>query len=146
PLPPTPPAPESHRPSAGGSWVSLLAFATSGGVMAATSSAKTCVITGATSGIGLAAAAALAGRGLRLVLLARSPARAEAALEAIRRRSPAARPEVVPVELASLRSIAEAAAQVRARCPRIDVLLNNAGVFLLRRETSADGYEKTFAV
>lgn len=114
--------------------------------MAATSSAKTCVITGATSGIGLATAAALAERGLRLVLLARSPARAEAALEAIRRRAPAARPEVVPVELASLRSIAEAAAQVRARCPRIDVLLNNAGVFLLRRETSADGYEKTFAV
>ena len=114
--------------------------------MAAAGSAKTCVITGATSGIGLATAAALAERGLRLVLLARSPARTEAALEAIRRRAPAAKLEVVPAELASLRSIAEAAAQVRARCPRIDVLLNNAGVVLLRRETSADGYEKTFAV
>lgn len=113
--------------------------------MAATP-AKTCVITGATSGIGLATAAALAERGFRLVLLARSPARAEAALEAIARRAPAARIEVEPVELASLRSIAEAAPRILARCPRIDVLLNNAGVVLLRRETSVDGYERTFAV
>jgi NAD(P)-dependent dehydrogenase (short-subunit alcohol dehydrogenase family) len=110
------------------------------------SAAKTCVITGATSGIGLATAAALAERGFRLVLLARSPARADAALDAIRRRAPAAKLEVEPADLASLRSIAEAAPRILARCPRIDVLLNNAGVVLLRRETSADGYEKTFAV
>jgi NAD(P)-dependent dehydrogenase (short-subunit alcohol dehydrogenase family) len=108
--------------------------------------AKTCVITGATSGIGLATAAALAERGVRLVLLARSPARAEAALGAIARRAPAARVEIEQVELASLRSIAEAAPRILARCPRIDVLIHNAGVVLLRRETSADGYEKTFAV
>jgi len=108
--------------------------------------ARTCVITGATSGIGLATAAALAERGCRLVLLARSPARSEAALEAIRRRAPAAHVDLEPVDLASLRSIAGAASRVLARCPRIDVLVNNAGVVLLRRETSADGYEKTFAV
>lgn len=109
-------------------------------------SGKTCVITGATSGIGLATAAAMAERGYRLLLLARSASRTEAALEAIRRRAPAARVDVEPVELASLRSIAHAAQRLLARCPRIDVLLNNAGVVLLRRETSADGYEKTFAV
>jgi NAD(P)-dependent dehydrogenase (short-subunit alcohol dehydrogenase family) len=104
------------------------------------------VITGATSGIGLATAAALAERGFRLVLLARAPARAEAAIEAIRRRAPAARVEVEAADLASLRSIAEAVPRVLARCPRIDVLVNNAGVVLLRRETTVDGYEKTFAV
>jgi NAD(P)-dependent dehydrogenase (short-subunit alcohol dehydrogenase family) len=108
--------------------------------------AKTCVITGATSGIGLATAAAMAERGYRLVLMARAPERAEAALEAIRRRAPAARVDVERADLASLRSIAEAAAGVLGRCPRIDVLINNAGVVLLRRELSADGYEKTFAV
>jgi len=104
------------------------------------------VITGATSGIGLATAAALAERGFRLVLVARSPARAEAAVEAIRRRAPAARVEVESADLASLRSIAEAAPRILARCPRLDVLVNDAGVVLLRRETTVDGYEKTFAV
>lgn len=114
--------------------------------MTAAAAAKTCVITGATSGIGLATAAALAERGFRLLLVARSPTRADAAREAIARRAPAARVDVEQADLASLRSIAEAAPRILARCPRIDVLLNNAGVVLLRREPSADGYEKTFAV
>lgn len=112
----------------------------------AAAAGRTCVLTGATSGIGLATAAALAERGMRLVLVARSPARAELALEAIRRRAPAAEVDVESADLASLRSIAEAAPRILARCPRIDVLLNNAGVVLLRRETTVDGYEKTFAV
>lgn len=114
--------------------------------MTAAAAAKTCVITGATSGIGLATAAALAERGFRLLLVARSPIRADAAREAIARRAPAARVDVEQADLASLRSIAEAAPRILARCPRIDVLLNDAGVVLLRREPSADGYEKTFAV
>lgn len=109
-------------------------------------SPRTCVITGATSGIGLATATGLAERGFRLLLLARSPVRAADAVAAIRRRAPAAEVGVEEVDLASLRSIAEAAPRVLARCPRIDVLINNAGVVLLRRETTVDGYEKTFAV
>jgi NAD(P)-dependent dehydrogenase (short-subunit alcohol dehydrogenase family) len=112
----------------------------------APASARTCVATGATSGIGLAAAAMLAERGYRLVLLARSPSRAEAAIEAIRRRAPGASVDVVATDLASLRSIADAAPRVLALCPRIDVLLNNAGVVLLQRQTTVDGYEATFAI
>lgn len=113
---------------------------------AAPTSARTCVVTGATSGIGLAAAAALAERGDRLVLVARSATRADAAIEAIRRRAPDTVVDVVAADLASLRSIAEAAPRILALCPRIDVLLNNAGVVLLKRETTIDGYEATFAI
>jgi retinol dehydrogenase-12 len=107
---------------------------------------RTCVITGATSGIGRAAAAALAERGARLVLVARDPGRAEEAVRAIRRSAPEAAVEVEEADLASLASIRSLGPRLLARCPRIDLLLNNAGVFLLRRRTTVDGYEATFAV
>jgi NAD(P)-dependent dehydrogenase (short-subunit alcohol dehydrogenase family) len=107
---------------------------------------KTCVLTGATSGIGLAAASELAARGARLVMVARNPARADEAIAAIRARTPHAALEVVRGDLASLREVRAAAAQVLERCPAIDVLFNNAGVVKMRREVTADGYEATFAI
>jgi NAD(P)-dependent dehydrogenase (short-subunit alcohol dehydrogenase family) len=107
---------------------------------------KTAVLTGATSGIGQAAASELAARGARLVLVARNPARADETVAAIRARTPSAEVEVVRGDLASLHEVRTAAADVLARCPRIDVLFNNAGVVKLRRETTVDGYEATFAV
>jgi NAD(P)-dependent dehydrogenase (short-subunit alcohol dehydrogenase family) len=114
--------------------------------MALPMAGKTCVITGGTSGIGLATAAALAESGAAIVLLARSPERAGAAIEAIRKRAPEAAALVVRADLASLADIRRAAPEVLARCPRIDVLVNNAGVFKLRRETTVDGFEASFAV
>jgi NAD(P)-dependent dehydrogenase (short-subunit alcohol dehydrogenase family) len=107
---------------------------------------KTAVLTGATSGIGQAAASELAARGARLVLVARNPARADDAIAAIRSRTPGAAVEVVRGDLASLRDVRSAAADVLVRCPRIDVLFNNAGVVKLHREVTLDGYEATFAV
>jgi NAD(P)-dependent dehydrogenase (short-subunit alcohol dehydrogenase family) len=107
---------------------------------------RTCVVTGATSGIGLAAATGLAAGGARVVLVVRDRGRAEEAVRAIRARAPDAAPELVFADLASLASIRRALPELLARCPRIDVLLNNAGVFHLRRQTTADGFEATFGV
>ncbi len=107
---------------------------------------KTCVMTGATSGIGLAAAVELAARGARLVLVARNPARADDALAAIRARTPKADVEVVRGDLARLAEVRDAADAILARCPQIDVLFNNAGVVKLKRETTPDGFEAMFGV
>jgi len=107
---------------------------------------RTCVITGATSGIGLAAAGALAAKGARLALIARSPERAEDARRAIRTRAPDAEVEIHLADLASLAAIRRVAPEILARHPRIDVLLNNAGVFQLRRRTTAEGFEAMFGV
>jgi NAD(P)-dependent dehydrogenase (short-subunit alcohol dehydrogenase family) len=107
---------------------------------------RTCVVTGATSGIGLAAAGALAERGARLALVCRSPERGAAAVAAIRARAPGAEVALHLADLASLASIRRVAPEILAQHPRIDVLLNNAGVFQLRRRTTADGYESMFGV
>jgi retinol dehydrogenase-12 len=107
---------------------------------------RTCVVTGATSGIGEQTALGLAREGGRLVLVARSPERAEATLAAIQREVPGAGGEIVLADLASQAAIRRAAAEILARHPRIHLLVNNAGVVNLRRETTPDGFETTFAV
>jgi NAD(P)-dependent dehydrogenase (short-subunit alcohol dehydrogenase family) len=107
---------------------------------------KTCVMTGATSGIGLAGAVELAARGARLVLVARNPARADDALRAIHARTPNATVEIVRGDLARLAEARDAADAILARCPEIHLLWNNAGIVKLRRELTADGFEAMFGV
>ena len=108
---------------------------------------KRVVITGATGGIGLAAAEALAARGARLTIVARNEARAAAAV----RRIEAAGSDGVPVDvlfadLASQSSVHRLAAQLLSRHPRIDVLVNNAGAVYPKRRLSDDGIELTWAL
>ena len=104
-------------------------------------SSTTCLITGATSGIGLAAARDLASRGWRLLVVARSSERGEEACRAI---GPTAEPLVA--DLASQAQVRALAGEVRRRTDRLDVLVNNAGLTVGDHQLTEDGVEMTFAV
>jgi NAD(P)-dependent dehydrogenase (short-subunit alcohol dehydrogenase family) len=104
------------------------------------------VITGGNSGIGLEAAVALAAAGAEVVITSRNPSRGEAALARLRRRVPAARSSVLPLDLASFSSIRSFAAELLHRDGPLDVLINNAGGVLSDRRTTAEGFEMTFGV
>ncbi len=107
---------------------------------------KTVIITGGNSGIGKAAAVELARAGARVVITARSEERGTAALGDIRTASGSSDVELSVFDLADLSSVRAGAADLLERCPRIDVLCNNAGLILSERTLSADGYEATFAI
>lgn len=106
---------------------------------------KTVVITGASSGIGLETARALAVQGAKLVLVVRSQQRGEAAIATIRQSAPSVEASLVLADLYSMAEVRKAGAELRA-LPRIDVLVNNAGLIHGHRELTVDGFEKTFAL
>jgi NAD(P)-dependent dehydrogenase (short-subunit alcohol dehydrogenase family) len=107
---------------------------------------RTCLVTGATSGIGRAAAGELARRGAELVLVARDRARGEAALAEIRASAGNAKLSLLLADLSSQAEIRRAAQEFLASGRPLHVLLNNAGVVLLKRSETVDGIESTFAV
>ncbi len=107
---------------------------------------KTVVITGANGGIGAATALELVRRGAEATLLCRSPDRGEEAAERIRSAVPTGKVSVIRCDLANLGSVRAAAEVVLDRHPRIDVLVNNAGLFLPRRQTTSDGFEATVQI
>ena len=107
---------------------------------------KTVVITGATSGIGQVAAEALARQGARVVFTARDATRGRAMLDRLVRANPDAAHDWVQADLATIAAMNAAADALARKLARIDVLINNAGAIFERREVTADGLEKTFAV
>jgi NAD(P)-dependent dehydrogenase (short-subunit alcohol dehydrogenase family) len=109
-------------------------------------SGKTCMITGATSGIGKAAALALAKFGPSLVLVARDPARAEQTVKEIAEQTGNRNVEAMLADLSSLDQVRRLAGDFLAAGRPLHILLNNAGVVMLRREETVDGFEATFAV
>jgi NAD(P)-dependent dehydrogenase (short-subunit alcohol dehydrogenase family) len=109
-------------------------------------SGKTVVITGGNSGIGLETAVAVARAGAKVLITVRDERKGTAAIKEIHARAPGAEADFVVFDLASLASVREGAAQILASCPRIDVLVNNAGLVLSDRTLTVDGFETTFAV
>jgi NAD(P)-dependent dehydrogenase (short-subunit alcohol dehydrogenase family) len=107
---------------------------------------KVCVITGATSGIGLVAAGRLAAMGARLLLVGRDPARGEAAVAMLKARTPQATVRVLYGDLSRIAEMSRIAGEIAALEPRIDVLINNAGAMFSERGVTADGLERTFAL
>ena len=107
---------------------------------------KTIIVTGANSGIGKEAALNLANSGHRVLMLCRDSEKSEQALEEIRSQSNNQNVSLIKVDLSSPRSIASAVEKISRDHEVIDVLVNNAGVYKVKREQNEDGVEMTFAV
>jgi len=109
-------------------------------------SGRVAVVTGANGGLGLETARALAERGATVVMAARDQDKAAAAERAIRDAAPGAALEVIPLDLGDQSSVTEAARTITAAHPRIDLLVNNAGVMAMPERQTADGFEMQLGV
>lgn len=107
---------------------------------------KYVVITGGNVGIGLETARGLAKLGAHVVIACRDAARAAHARSELKRSVPNATIEVVELDLGSLASVKRCADSLTQRLPRLDVLINNAGVWPRQRRLTADGREQTMGI
>src|SRR5579885_608517 len=102
---------------------------------------KRAVVTGANSGLGLETAAGLAAAGAAVVMACRDAAKAAAAADEVRRRTPQAQLEVMSLDLADLASVRKFAQDYAAQYAQLDILCNNAGVMALPFTKTRDGFE-----
>ena len=103
-------------------------------------------VTGASSGLGFEIASSLALPGVRVVLVCRDAARGASACQRIADSNPGAALDLFVADLSSRVEVRRLGAEMRDRLPRLDVLVNNAGVVKARREETVDGIEWTLAV
>ena len=106
---------------------------------------RVAVVTGANTGVGFETAAALAGAHARVVLAVRDVERGKDAAARITASTPGADVSVHQLDLSSLASVRESAAQLSAAHEHLDLLVNNAGVMYTPKRTTDDGFELQFA-
>lgn len=107
---------------------------------------KVCLITGATSGIGKTTAFALAAQGMKLILPVRNLEKGKNIAREITAQTSNSNIELFYCDLESLDSVRAFVADFKSKYNRLNLLINNAGVWFSKRELSKDGYEKNFAV
>jgi len=114
--------------------------------VAESSAPRVAVVTGASSGIGLHTALGLARAGMRVVITGRDGARTEAARRLVKERSGSDRVDVAIANFSRVAEVRRLADEILAGHDRLDVLVNNAGLFSPHYRLSPDGFELTFAV
>jgi NAD(P)-dependent dehydrogenase (short-subunit alcohol dehydrogenase family) len=102
---------------------------------------KRIIITGGNSGIGYEAAREFSRAGAEVIMASRDQAKAEAAIESIQKELPKAKLVFIHLDLASLESVRQFAAEYQSRYQRLDVLLNNAGIMMVPYGQTEDGFE-----
>jgi NAD(P)-dependent dehydrogenase (short-subunit alcohol dehydrogenase family) len=107
---------------------------------------RVAVVTGGNSGIGKETAVALAEMGAHVIIAARNPAKAAAAVKEVQERAAGASVEHLPLDLASFASVRGFAGAFSERAEELDVLVNNAGLVLRSRTETDDGHETQFQV
>jgi NAD(P)-dependent dehydrogenase (short-subunit alcohol dehydrogenase family) len=105
---------------------------------------KIAIVTGANSGIGFEMARALARKDARVILACRDKDRGNAAVQRIQKELPAAKVELVPLDLADQASVRRFAGEFTGRYDRLDILLNNAGIMAPPFGKTVDGFELQF--
>jgi NAD(P)-dependent dehydrogenase (short-subunit alcohol dehydrogenase family) len=105
---------------------------------------RRCVITGATSGVGLAAARRIAQGGADLILVNRNPVKAANVKDELQ--DYGGNVDLVQADFSDLNQVRHAAAMILKKNPRLDILINNAGIHNTSRELTADGLEMVFCV
>jgi NAD(P)-dependent dehydrogenase (short-subunit alcohol dehydrogenase family) len=105
-----------------------------------------CLVTGANSGLGKITARELARMGATVVMVARSQARGEAALDEVQQATGSSQVSLILADLSSLTGTRQLADQFKADYSRLDVLVNNAGAIFKERQLSVDGFEMTLAL
>jgi len=107
---------------------------------------KLAVITGANGGIGQEIAIGLARAGMRIIMTARNPSKGRAAVERVQRESGNPEIALLLADFARLHEVRRLAAEIHQREPRVNVLVNNAGLALGRREETEDGHEAVLQI
>lgn len=107
---------------------------------------KTCLVTGASNGVGLETAVGLAKLGATVVMTARNEAKGKAALADVISRSGSENVDLMMVDFASMASVRKFADEFRSKYDRLEVLVNNAGAVNMSRSETEDGFETTFGV